>query len=491
MERESIWQKTVSISRRPGLPGDLSVDVAVVGAGLAGILTAHFLEQSGRHCVVLEANQIGSGQTGHTTAKVTSQHNLIYQKLMQNMGRKKAAQYAQINQKAIERYQILVEKYKIDCDWKRVPACLYARKPESGENRENTKEMAKALRDEYHAAKELGLPAELKKETELPFPVEEALYFSGQASFHPLKFLQAIAGDLEIYERTKIVRAQPHLLTTSHGKVRANQIVFTCHYPFVNRPGYYFLRMHQERSYVLALEGTKRLLGMYLGVTKDGLSFRQAGDMLLLGGENHRTGENQCGRQYEYLIHEAEKYWPDARKGPMWSAQDCMTLDGIPYIGRFGKKTDHWYAAAGFGKWGMTSSMAAAWILSDLICGRENPYAEVFSPQRIPGAGAVKAFFQEGAHAAAGLWKEKMVPPKEKMEQIGPGQGGIVEYDGKKTGVYRAEDGQTFLVSVRCPHMGCQLVWNPDEKSWDCPCHGSRFDYRGRLLDGPAQSALF
>ncbi|MEZ3467973.1 MAG: FAD-binding oxidoreductase, partial [Schaedlerella sp.] len=437
MHRESIWQRSTAIPARPELPGNISTDIAIVGGGLAGILTAHFLEQSGRQCVVLEADRIGSGQTGHTTAKVTSQHGLIYQKLMKCAGKKQAEQYAKINQEAIRRYKILTDKYKIDCDWEECPACLY------------TKENGRTLRDEYYAAKELGLPVELKKRTDLPFAVEEALFCYDQACFHPLKFLQAIAENLQVYEKTKVLRMKPHLLTTSRGTVEAEKVVFACHYPFVNRPGYYFLRMHQERSYVLALKEAQTLHGMYLGIDRDGLSFRPAGDMLLLGGGNHRTGENPMGGQYEFLLHQAEMYWPEKcwnkeENVIPWSAQDCMTLDGIPYIGQFGRKTEDWFVATGFGKWGMTSSMAAAVLLTDQICRRENPCGEVFSPQRLHLVTSAKPFLTEGTYAAANLLKQKLIPPKEKLDQLKPGHGGVVEYHGEKAGVYKAEDGQVF-----------------------------------------------
>ena len=409
MYRESIWQQTTAIPARPELPGNISTDIAIVGGGLAGILTAHFLEQSGRQCIVLEADRVGSGQTGHTTAKVTSQHGLIYQKLIRCAGKKKAMQYAKINQDAIERYRILIEKYKIDCDWEECPACLY------------TKESGRALRDEYYAAKELGLPVEMKKRTELPFAVEDALFCYGQACFHPLKFLQVIAENIQVYEKTKVLRVKPHLLTTSRGTVEAEKIVFACHYPFVNRPGYYFLRMHQERSYVCALKEAQTLHGMYLGIDRDGLSFRPAGELLLLGGGNHRTGENPMGGQYEFLLHQAEVCWPekcwtkDENVIP-WSAQDCMTLDGIPYIGQFGRRTEDWFVATGFGKWGMTSSMAAAILLTDQICGRENPCGEVFSPQRLHPMTSAKPFLTEGTYAAVNLLKQTFAPPREKLE---------------------------------------------------------------------------
>lgn len=478
MKQESIWYQSATVSGRSALAGDICVDTAIIGGGMTGILTAHFLEQSGRECVVLEADEIGNGQTGHTTAKVTLQHGLIYQKLLQSVGKEKAKQYADANRKAIERYRILVEKYGIDCEWRECPAYLYAVRD------------SRKLREEYQAALALGIPAELTEKTELPFPVKAALCFPEQACFHPLKFLYRIAEEVKVYEHTKVLRVEDHLIVTDRGNVKASRIVFACHYPFLNRPGYYFLRMHQERSYVIALEKVPLMQGMYLGAEEGGLSFRSAGNTLLLGGGSHRTGENPLGNRYQYLSREAERYWPECRKTGAWSAQDCMTLDGIPYVGRFGRRTDDWFAATGFQKWGMTSSMAAALLMTDLICGRENPYAEVFSPQRINAAASAKVFLEEGKYAAVNLWKERMTLPKETLAQIQPGHGGVVEIDGEKTGVYKDETGEVYAVSVKCPHLGCQLVWNPDEKSWDCPCHGSRFDYRGRLLDGPAQSTV-
>lgn len=415
---------------------------------------------------------------------------MIYQKLLKTVGKNQAKQYAQIHQQAIARYRILVEKYHMDCEWRECPACLYAKKAETKREKEQAKQWARALRDEYHAARELGIPAERKKETELPFPVEEALYFPEQACFHPLKFLRVLAEGVQVFENTRVMQAGPHVLVTNRGRVRAGKIVFACHYPFVNRPGYYFLRMHQERSYVVALEGAARMRGMYLGIDREGFSFRTSGNLLLLGGGGHRTGETPCKKPYESLLHRAEQYWPEARKRAQWSAQDCMTLDGIPYIGKFGWGTEDWFVATGFGKWGMTSSMAAALILTDLVCGRENPYAEVFSPQRLHAASSAKTFFRNGIYASAGLLRENVMPPKEQADQIRPGEGGIVEYKGKKRGIYKNEKGQIFVVSTKCPHMGCQLAWNPEEKSWDCPCHGSRFDYQGRLLNEPAQTKL-
>ena len=480
VENGSLWINTVGLPCYPAWNGDREVDVAVIGGGLAGILTAHFLEQAGRKCVVLEADRIGSGQTKNTTAKVTSQHGLIYGKLMRTVGRDMAQQYADANREAIERYRILIRKYGIECEWETCGAYLYGTEKE------------RELREEYRAAVELGISARMidhPEKTELPFPAKKALLFERQARFHPLKFLERILDGLEIYERTRVLRVDGRTLITDRGSIKANQIVFATHYPFLNMPGYYFLRMHQERSYVIGLEHGPRIQNVYLGVDPNGLSLRQAGNFLLLGGGNHRTGDEKLGDPYEALKRAAEQYFPQASVRYAWSAQDCMTLDGIPYIGKFGKQTDHWFVATGFQKWGMTTSMAAATILTDLMCGRKNRYADVFSPQRKTMLASAKTFCEEGAYAVVNLTKELFAFPKEKLEDIRPGTGGTIEYEGKKVGVYKTEEEDFYFVSVKCPHLGCQLSWNQAEKSLDCPCHGSRYDYSGKLLDGPAQTA--
>ena len=258
----SMWSAETAIPPRAPLSGDRKADVAVIGAGLAGCLTAYLLQKEGLNVAVLEADRIGSGQTGGTTAKITSQHGLIYDRLVTQLGTDLAGRYARANQRAVEQYKALIEAEGIDCDFREVPAFLY------------TTASPSALQKEWSAAVQLGLPARLTTATELPFPVAEALRFERQAQFHPLKFLRAVAEDLTVYERTRVLRAEGHVLTTDRGAVTAGKVIFACHFPFVNVPGLYFARMHQERSYVLALEGVRDLEGMYYGIDPDGLSFR-------------------------------------------------------------------------------------------------------------------------------------------------------------------------------------------------------------------------
>lgn len=476
---ESLWSKQTQIEPRKRLYGDKKVQAAVIGGGLAGILTAYFLQKKGVEAIVLEASRIGSGQTKNTTAKITSQHGLAYQKLIKTFGSEKAKMYAQGNEKAIAEYRRIIKEENISCDFKELPAYLYTQKhPEQ-------------LKAEAQAAASLGISAQFTNAVSLPFETAGAVRFDRQAQFSPLAFLKAVSKDVPVYEDTRVVSAEEQTLVTSDGMlVTAEHIIFATHFPFVNAPGYYFMRMHQQRSYVLALENAQPLDGMYLGVDKDGLSLRTSGSLMLLGGAGHRTGENSMGGSYKTLRQKAKEYWPESAESACWSAQDCMTLDGVPYIGRYSSATPGWYVATGFNKWGMTSSMLSAMILSDKITGEENPCAEIFCPQRFELSPCVKSMLSDGAQAVKGLTKELFQVPKTEIAELPNGHGGIIEYEGEKIGVYKNEDGEPFFVSTRCPHLGCQLEWNPDELSWDCPCHGSRFDYKGALIDNPAQEEI-
>ncbi len=476
--RRSLWERTAEIPRREALKGDLRADVAVIGAGLAGVLIARALKDRGARVVVLEADGIAGGQTGGTTAKITSQHGMIYDSLISKFGVVAAAQYARMNERAIADYAEIIERRKIDCDFREAPAYLYT-----------TKDPA-PMRREAEAAAGLGLPARFAEQTELPFPVAGAVRFDGQAMFHPLKFIRAISEDLEIFERTRALEADDHAVRTPRGVVTADHIVFASHFPFVNAPGFYFLRMHQERSYVLAVRCGFSPRGIYLGVDEDGLSFRAAEGLLLLGGESHRTGENGAGGQYERLARRAEALFPGCAEAARWSAQDCIPIDGVPYIGRFSRATPSWYVATGFQKWGMTSSMVAATVIPRLIAGEAADEGEVFSPLRFHLSASGRSLAVETAQACKGLAREAFMPPRAALDALPIGHGGIVDAGDGKAGAYKDERGRCHVVGSRCPHLNCQVEWNPEEKSWDCPCHGSRFSPDGAPLNGPAQEGL-
>ena len=425
---DSLWTKTADLPRFDPLGGDLETDVLIVGGGLAGLLCAWQLTQEGVGCALVEADRLCSGATKNTTAKLTSQHGLIYDRLIREFGAERARLYLEANQAALERYRTLCRS--MDCDFEEKDSFVY-----SLDSREK-------LDRELEALGRLGFAAELVEELPLPFPTAGAVRFPNQAQFHPLKFAAAIARGLPVYERTKVLELMPGKAVTDRGTVRAERIVIATHFPILNKHGGYFLKLYQHRSYVLALENAPDVRGMYVDEGQKGLSFRNQGGALLLGGGGCRTGKRGGGwRELEAF---ARRHYPNARETARWAAQDCMSLDGVPYVGRYARGASGLYVATGFNKWGMTSSMAAAMVLADLVRDRENPYAPLFDPTRTVLR----------PQLAANLWESAL--------------------------------GLLTPTAPRCPHMGCALKYNAAEHSWDCPCHGSRFGEDGSLIDNPA-----
>ncbi|EOU2018513.1 FAD-dependent oxidoreductase [Clostridium perfringens] len=475
---KSVWSESCKFRKREALNKDIKTDVLVIGAGIAGILTAYMLKQNGREVVVIDAAEIASGNTKNTTAKITSQHDLIYSKLITEFGEEKVRQYAKANELAIKKYKEIIEYKRIECDFEEKPAYVYSLNE------------VDVLKEEVEAAKKLGIDAEFVQEVNLPFKINGAVKFNNQAQFNPLKFLKGISNELVIYENTRALEIKENLVVTSGGNITANNIVVATHYPIMNAPGYYFMKMHQERSYVLALENTSEIDGMYIDLNKEGYSFRTYNNLLLLGGISHRTGENEEGGSYDELRKVAKRLYPKAKEKYYWSAQDCMTIDGIPYIGRYSSETPNIYVATGFNKWGMTSSMVSAMIISDMILEKENDFSEIFSPRRFDLSLSINNIANDLIETAKNFIAQKVSIPSSEIEHIKNGHGGIIEYNGEKVGVYKNKEGKEFFVSTKCTHLGCQLSWNSDELTWDCPCHGSRFDYKGRLIGSPATKDL-
>lgn len=428
---DSLWADTAPPAFPP-LEHDAETDVLIIGGGLAGILCAYTLTQAGMDCLLIEADTICGGISRNTTAKITSQHGLIYGKLERQFGPDTARLYWKANEAALRRYRQLARAFP--CDFEEKPAYVYSL------------DQPETLKAELAALERLGIPAAFADHVPLPFPTAGAIRFEEQAQFHPLKLAAGVARDLHIHEHTAARAFEKNTVVTDHGRVRAENIIVATHFPLLNKHGGYFLKLYQHRSYVLALEGAMDVRGMYLDAAENGISLRNYGPWLLLGGGGHRTGK--AGGGWEELENFARRYFPDSREKCRWAAQDCMTLDRVPYIGQYGRHTPGLYVATGFNKWGMTSSMTAAMVLSDLVRGKQNPYAAVFSPTRTVLRPQLLANLTE---ATASL---------------------------------------LTVSKPRCPHMGCALKWNPRERTWDCPCHGSRFTETGELLDNPATGGL-
>lgn len=468
----SIWQENITMPQREALQKDIRTQVAVIGGGMTGILLAQRLKKAGKAVVVLEADRVGGGQTAGTTAKITAQHGLIYRRLLKQYGMEKAKLYAAGHMRAIDAYRQLVNAHKINCDWKECNSYLYSRKQRAD------------LEAEAMAAVTLGLPVFFSAITPLPFPVLGAVCMEKQAMFDPLSFLKALSADLKVYECTPVLKVENKRVITPKAVVTADFIVFACHFPFVDCPGHYYLRMHQERSLTLALEGAPPLKDMYYGTDKYDLTFRPYKDYLLVGGENYRTGA-PVKDKYMALEGKARMWFPEGRVIARWSAQDCMPARDMPYIGRFSQSHLNWFVATGYKKWGMTTAMVAAELLCDMICSKENPMEDVYAPDETSFY-ELSRIAKDGC-VALGSYLSYAVPSLKTPKKMQAGEGGAT---GFMRGTYRDSNKYLHNVTLRCPHRGCKLHWNKEEKTWECPCHGSRFDRRGKRISGPAQNDI-
>lgn len=425
---EFLWTKAVTPPAFPTLDGDKSTQVLVIGGGMAGILCALYLHRQGVDVMLVEKDKIGSGVTKGTTAVLTAQHDTLYQTLRKQVGAEKAKAYLHANLHAVTQFRAL--SAQIDCDFEEKPSIMY-----SLDDRQMMEQEARILNT-------LGFAAQLTTKTPLPFAVAGAVRFPGMAQFHPLKFLYGAAQGLPIYENTFVEKLDGTTAITSHGTIRAKQVIVATHYPFLNSHGLYVAKLYQQRSFVIALENAPDLGCTMEDVAEGGVYLRNYNGLLLVGGGDCRTGKQKGGFAVPRAF--AAQHFPKAKEVMAWANQDCVSLDGMPYIGAYSAGLPGVYVAAGFNLWGMTGSMVAAHLLCDLVLRRENPLTEVFSPRR-------------------SMWHGQLF----------------------------ANMGTTVLDFVlpttkRCSHLGCALVWNPAEHSWDCPCHGSRFDRHGALLDGPA-----
>lgn len=466
----------------------------MVGGGIAGLTSALLLKRSGKTVAVIESKEILHGATGYTTAKVTSLHHLIYADLIAKHGEERARLYGEAQEAALRFITETAETSGIECDLETQDAFTYTEDPS----------LVGEIRDEVEAAKRLGLPADFTRETDLPFDVAGAVRFTGQAQFHPRKFLVGIAGEIAgdgsyIFERTRadgLGRSDGSVIVhTDRGDVAAPDVIVATHLPIFDR-GFFFAKAHPHRSYCITARQQKPLEGMYISVGGSTRSLRSApyedGSLLLVGGEGHKTGQD---------LHNEDRYlrlqdYVSERFGATdfvhrWSTHDYASLDRIPYIGRLSRAHEDVFVATGFGKWGMTNGVVSAMILSDEILGRQNPWAHVFDSKRITPQASTKEFVTENANVAKIFVGDRVNhPQKTSAEELAPGEGGVVSVDGKKAAAFRDEMGALHAFSHVCTHLGCHVRWNPAEKSFDCPCHGSRFDSHGKVIQGPAVKDL-
>ncbi|MFC5527911.1 FAD-dependent oxidoreductase [Cohnella yongneupensis] len=492
---ESYWTASADIPAFPKLTTDMSVDVVIVGAGITGITAGYLLSKEGINVLLLEAGRVLHGTTGHTTAKITAQHDIIYDELIHHFGEDKARMYYEANRDALQFIKKTVQTEKINCELVDEDAYIYAL----------TEQSAAKLDKERKAYEKLGVPGELRDHIDLPLDIISALVMTEQARFHPIPYLTALIDRIlhagsQIFEHTTAMRVEegetPVVVTEEGQRITCRHVISASHFPFLDWKGFYFARLHAERSYILGVRiGEKYSGGMYLSADEPKRSIRLAQDedepLILVGGEGHKAGQSACTiKHYEALQAFAETTFDVKEIAYRWSTQDLVTLDKVPYVGRITAGTANILVATGYRKWGMTNSTAAAHVLKNIVLGINDPYMQLFDPSRFHADPDIKTLVSENMNVAKQLITGKFEMVYRSPESLDVNEGAVVRVNGKRAGAYRDSDGILHVVDTTCTHMGCETNWNDGDQTWDCPCHGSRFSYKGEVIEGPAKEPL-
>lgn len=490
---KSLWIETCINERKEHeqLKKNMETEVCIIGGGLTGLTTAYYLTKHGKEVVILEKDKVCNHTSGNTTAKITSQHELFYKYLIDSLGKESARQYLYANEEAIKNIEKIVNSENIECDFEKQDAYVFTQKEEK----------LQEIKQEIDALEQLGFDAEFVDKIELPIEILGAIKFKNQAQFNPCKYGLGLENCIlkkngKIYENTKVIdvkkQEDEYVVITEGAKVTAKYVVIASHYPTINIPGYYFMKMYQETSYLIGAEIDGKLFnGMYINAEEPTLSFRLAKNndkqVLLVGGMKHKTGAKiDLNNSYKYLEDIAKDMYEDCEVKYRWNTEDCISLDKIPYIGEFSQLMPNVYVGTGYKKWGMTSSNIAGEIISNKIMGIENKYDQVFTSTRLKPLKNYKELGNMLKEVSYSLVINKLKEPNEELDNVKNEEGKIIEIDGKKVGVYKDENGKIFAVKPICTHLGCELSWNNLDKTWDCPCHGSRFTYKGKSIYDPA-----
>jgi glycine/D-amino acid oxidase-like deaminating enzyme/nitrite reductase/ring-hydroxylating ferredoxin subunit len=493
---ESYWIGSASSTDYPELNDNIKTDVLVVGGGMTGLSTAYLLQKEGLDVVIIDANRIALSTSGHTTAKLTSLHDLKYSRLIKQLGEEGAHKYGKINEDAISLIESIISENNIQCDFSRQPNFVYTKE----------EKYLDKIEEEVRSAASIGLPARFERSVPLPFSIQGAVCFDNQAQFHPRKYLLALS-DLfvknggHIFENTTaldIHEDRECITSTRNGfDIISSKVVVASHFPFYDGWGFYSARMFSERSYALAVNSPINIpYGMYISYEDPARSIRtqpleDGKQLLLLGGDHHKTGKDNCEQEhYTNLIKFAEEVFQATDVPYRWSAQDYTTMNEVPFIGLISGRRLNVFVATGFQKWGMTTSHVAAMIIRDIITNGKSEVENIFSPSRFTPVDSAKNFIKENSDVVNSLVSDKIKSLPKDYENLELGEAKAVEVDGRKAGVYRDMDGNFFIVDTTCQHLGCEVHWNSAEKTWDCPCHASRYSYEGTVIEGPALKPL-
>jgi glycine/D-amino acid oxidase-like deaminating enzyme/nitrite reductase/ring-hydroxylating ferredoxin subunit len=491
----SFWIDSTPKTAHLSLGSSISVDVAIIGAGIVGLTAATLLKRAGKAVAVIEANQIGTGVSGHTTAKVTSLHQLIYADLIQKVGEQKARLYAESNQAAIAQIAAWVAEDEIDCDFSRQSAYTFT-ESESG---------LEEIKNEVEAALKLGLPASFVRETSLPFDIAGAIKVDDQAQFHVRKYLLHLAKSIpgegsHVFEQARVQRVEegsPCQVMTDQGMIQAQSVIVATHLPILDQ-GLFFAKTYPKRSYIVGapIDASKAPVGMFIGSGDDNYySIRttpyEGGLLLLVGGGGHKVGTvTDTEERYQQLEAYARSRFNIDTIAYRWSSQDMVSMDRLPYIGKLTPFSQQVYVATGMSLWGMSKGTMAAMLLSDLILGKDNAWADLYDATRATPFLTPKSI-QEGLDVARRWVGDRFKGlQSHSAADIPTGEGKLLTVNGEKIAAYRDQQGTVHAVSAVCTHLACIVSWNSAEKSWDCACHGSRFNCDGQVLHGPALKDL-
>ena len=490
----SYWVSSCIEKRKnyPKFQGEREAEITIIGGGLTGLTTAYYLTKAGKKVILLEKDKLCNHTSGNTTGKITSQHGLFYNYLLQSEGKEQARQYLYANEQAIQNIAKIIEEENIQCNFEWQDNYVFA----------NTKESLQKIKKEQEALEYIGFKnSEIQEKIESPINAIGALKFKKQAQFNPCLYSTELAKKIEerggeIFENSKVIDIKKdddtYEIITENGKINSKIVVVATHYPIINAPGFYFLKMYQETSYIIAIETNAEIFdGMYISAENDVISLRTAkyGNkrLILIGGMSHKTGAKiDLKNSYKKLEEIANQMYPGCKVLYRWNTEDCISLDKIPYIGEFSNLWPNVYVGTGYKKWGMTSSNVAANIITDKILGKENIYEEIFSSTRLK---PIKNYKELGNMLKEVVYSEvinKLKVTDEHTKDIKQGEAKIINIEGEKVGIYRNKEGKLFAIKPFCTHLGCELSWNNLENTWDCPCHGSKFTYEGKSIYDPS-----
>lgn len=493
----SFWVETTSTTNYPKLDKNIETDVCIIGGGIVSAITAYLLSDSGLRICILEKDSVCSGVTSNTTAKVTSQHGLFYNYLLNNFDFNFAKQYLNSNEEAISLIKHIIEKEKISCDFEMQDSYVFTTSKQENEK----------IKKEVEVVNKLGLNAEYL--TKIPLPIKDvvsAIKFPNQAQFNARKYVLSLFDiiskkDIKIFENSKVLdiknKSNYYLIHTDSNIVNSKYVIMATHYPIKNFPGFYFLKMYQSKSYALAVDTKSELFpGMYINSWDPVISFRTVpyndSRLLIVVGEDHKTGAPNINIEDKFnnLENYIKNIYPSMEVKYKWSTEDCVSLDKVPYIGEFSNLYKNMYIATGLKKWGMTLSHVSGKIIADKILNIPSKYSKIYTATRLEPIKNIKEFGNILKESFYSSVINKSKTSSISLEDISNGNGGIINYNNKKIGIYKDCSGKIFAVKPYCKHLGCELSWNNLEKTWDCPCHGSRYNYTGEIITEPTKKNL-